>query len=68
MSKMRGYGLPRSTDIDAPDKGDISNYARPSKMGRLKSSSKRRTRTRIKRVARREGKQQIKEQLNDRDD
>jgi len=34
---MKGYGLPRYPDMDAPDLADIANYGLKTSTGQLKS-------------------------------
>lgn len=49
---MRGYGLPRNDDVQHPDKGDILLYGLPSRIGKLKSKVRRRSRRIWKKIAR----------------
>ena len=66
---MRGYGLPRNSDVQWPDVADLHayglrfNYTRPGKYGpkpAIRSAASRRWARRFwKRVARREGKASI---------
>jgi len=41
---MRPYGVPRSGNMDYPDKGDCAYYGKPSKHGKQKSKSRKATR------------------------
>jgi hypothetical protein len=64
---MCGYGLPRNDDVAHPDKADIRLYGlnMKHKADRLRSAVKQSARRLWKRVARREGKAEIRDQLND---
>ncbi len=41
---MRGYGLPRNTDVEFPDVGDIRGYGRATHVGTLPNQYGRRDR------------------------
>jgi len=69
---MKPYGIPRTSDTENPDVGDIHEYGLKTRAGSLddrslfkSSASKRQARRRYKRLARQEAKRFIEQELAD---
>lgn len=72
---MKPYGIPRNLDVEAPDCADIHTYALKPSRGNIrglggdfhnsvrKSANKRNIRRQYKKLARRDGKSEIRNEM-----